>query len=140
MKLDRKHVERISVLLRYMNDRIAELSKDVSMVAEVRAVRTLRDGVIQALQCIELDGLHDDPAGPRIDLDQAAIPDDEFGNPKFVVNKFSGEKILGRESHPFAIRFSINEREVLRAFADRHGVTIADVVKSSLIFAGVIKG
>lgn len=140
MKLDRKYVERISVLLRYMNDRIADLSKDVSMVAEVRAVRTLRDGVIQALQCIELNGLYDDPAGPRIDLDQAAIPADEFGNPKFVVNKFSSEKIFGRESQPFAIRFSINEREVLRAFADSHGVTIADVVKSSLIFAGVIKG
>lgn len=137
MKLERKYVERIDVMIRHYNSRINELSQDASKVAEVRAVRTLRDGALQALQLIELDGLNDSPDHPYVDLDQASIPADEFGNPKFVLQKFSSERIAGRESQPLGIRFSEKERSALQGYADRKEVKISDIIRSALIFSGV---
>lgn len=137
MKLERKTCVRILALLCQYNARVRNLRQDVSAIAELRAIKTLRDGMIQVLSTIELDGLHDSPDGPLIDLDQASIPADEFGNPKFVLQKFSAERIAGRESQPLGIRFSEKERSALQGYADRKEVKISDIIRSALIFSGV---
>lgn len=57
MKIEREKAEQIKVLIDAYNERIREYEKDVSKIAELRAVRTLRDGAVQVLQILEVDGL-----------------------------------------------------------------------------------
>lgn len=57
MKIERNKAEQIKVLIDHYNGRIREYEKDVAKIAELRAVRTLRDGAVQVLQILEVDGL-----------------------------------------------------------------------------------
>ena len=57
MKIEREKAERIKVLIDCYNKRIDEYEKDISKFAELRAVRTLRDGVLQVLEILAVDGL-----------------------------------------------------------------------------------
>lgn len=139
MKIERQKAELLEALLLGHELQIREYAKDVSKVAELRAVRTLRDGVIQTLQTLDVDGLTVSESGASFDVDQASVGVDESGVPKFKVIKFSDKRIPDRETTPICIRFTNEERDAMKAFADRNDAKTSDVVRSALIHAGVIK-
>ena len=55
MEIEREKAEQIKVLVGHYDERIREYEKDVSKVAELRAVRTLRDGAMQVLDILGID-------------------------------------------------------------------------------------
>ena len=52
MKIEREKAVQIKTLIDAYNERISEYEKDVAKIAELRAVRTLRDGAVQVLQIL----------------------------------------------------------------------------------------
>ena len=55
MEIEREKAEQIKVLVGHYDERIREYEKDVAKVAELRAVRTLRDGAMQVLDILGID-------------------------------------------------------------------------------------
>ena len=55
MEIEREKAEQIKALVGHYDERIREYEKDVSKVAELRAVRTLRDGAMQVLDILGID-------------------------------------------------------------------------------------
>lgn len=73
MKIERNKAEQIKTLIDAYNGRIREYEKDMSKIAELRAVRTLRDGAVQVLQILEVDGLSVKPVHiVEFDVDRAS--------------------------------------------------------------------
>ena len=73
MKIEREKAEQIKVLIDAYNERIREYEKDVSKIAELRAVRTLRDGAVQVLRILDVDGLTVKPVHVvEFDVDRAS--------------------------------------------------------------------
>ena len=138
MKIERQRAKLIEALLLHYDKQISEYANDVSKVAELRAVKTLRDGVVQALQTLDVDGLAVGESGPSFDVDQASVDVDANGVPKFKVVKSSDKRIPDRETTPIAFRFTDEERDAMKEFADRNDAKTSDVVRSALIYAGVI--
>lgn len=138
MKIERQRAELIEALLLHYDKQISEYAEDVSKVAELRAVKTLRDGVVQALQTLDVDGLTVNVSFVSFDVNQASVEVDENGVPKFKIVKSSDKRIPDRETTPIAFRFTDEEREAMKAFADRNDAKTSDVVRSALIYAGVI--
>ena len=138
MKIKRQRAELIEALLLHYDKQISEYAEDVSKVAELRAVKTLRDGVVQALQTLDVDGLTVNVSSVNFDVNQASVEVDENGVPKFKIVKSSDKRIPDRETTPIAFRFTDEERDAMKAFADRNDAKTSDVVRSALIYAGVI--
>lgn len=73
MKIEREKAVQIKALIDAYNERIREYEKDISKIAELRAVRTLRDGAVQVLQILEVDGLTVKPVYVvEFDVDRAS--------------------------------------------------------------------
>ena len=140
MKIERQRAELIEALLLHYDKQISEYANDVSKVAELRAVKTLRDGVIQALQTLDVDGLTVNVSSVIFDVNQASVEVEENGVPKFKIMKSSDKRIPDRETTPIAFRFTDEERDAMKAFAYRNDAKTSDVVRSALIYAGVIAG
>lgn len=139
MKIKRHNAEKIDIVLKHYCSQISKYSADVSKVAELRAVKTLRDGFVQALEALGVDGLCVNQTGVEFDVDQAAIDETDNVTQKFKIRKFSDKRIPDRESTPICIRFSDDERAAIKSVADKNDVKSSDVVRSALIFAGVIQ-
>lgn len=74
MKIEREKAVQIKTLIDAYNGRISEYEKDVAKIAELRAVRTLRDGgAVQVLQILDVDGLTVKPVHVvEFDVDRAS--------------------------------------------------------------------
>ena len=73
MKIEREKAVQIKTLIDAYNERISEYEKDVAKIAELRAVRTLRDGAVQVLQILNVDGLTVKPVHVvEFDVDRAS--------------------------------------------------------------------
>lgn len=138
MKLPRNTAERLQIILNHFSSQIRDYSSDVSKVAELRAVRTLRDGYVQALTTLDVDGLSVNLGTVRFDVDEATETVDEYRSKKFEVKKLSKTKIADRSSVPLSIRFSNDEHSAMKTLAVGCGAKISDVIRSALIYAGVI--
>lgn len=137
MKIKRKNADQIAVLLDHYEKQIAAYADDVSKIAEVRAVKTLRDGVIQGLQAIEIDGLSVD--GMKIGFDVDAAADDTEAKRKFRVTQFSRRRNTKEQSTPMNVRFTQRERKRIEDCAIEMKCKASDVIRSALACVGVLE-
>ena len=73
MKIEQEKAVQIKALIDAYSERIREYEKDISKIAELRAVRTLRDGAVQVLQILKVDGLTVKPVYVvEFDVDRAS--------------------------------------------------------------------
>lgn len=133
MRIKRECAERVNVLIQHYNAKIEEYEQDVSKVAELRGVRTLLEGVVQALSAIELEGLDAKP-GCKVsfDVDRAS---EEFMS---WAKRIRSSRISSRESSPMGMRFSQDELDKLDAAARELECGKSTVIRRALVYVGLI--
>lgn len=133
MRVKRECAERVNVLIQHYNAKIEEYEQDVSKVAELRGVRTLLEGVVQALSAIELEGLDAKP-GCKVsfDVDRAS---EEFMS---WAKRIRSSRVSSRESSPMGMRFSPEELDALDAAARELECGKSTVIRRALVYVGLI--
>ena len=133
MKLKRECAERVNVLIQHYNAKIDEYEKDVSKVAELRAVITLLEGVVQTLRAIDVDGLDAKPGCKVVfDVDLAS---EEFME---WAKRIKTTRVSCRESLPMGTRFSQKEIDALDVAARELECGKSTVIRRALVYVGVI--
>lgn len=132
MKIERQRAELIEALLLHYDKQINEYAEDVSKVAELRAVKTLRDGVVQALQTLDVDGLTVSEAGVAFDVDRAS---EEFMS---WAKRIRSSRVSSRESSPMGMRFSPEELDALDVAARELECGKSTVIRRALVYVGLI--
>ena len=133
MRVKRECAERVNVLIQHYNAKIDEYERDVSKVAELRGVRTLLEGVVQALSAIELEGLDAKP-GCKVsfDVDRAS---EEFMS---WAKRIRSSRVSSRESSPMGMRFSPEELDSLDVAARELECGKSTVIRRALVYVGLI--
>lgn len=133
MRIKRECAERVNVLIQHYNAKIEEYEQDVSKVAELRGVRTLLEGVVQALSALELEGLDAKP-GCKVsfDVDRAS---EEFMS---WAKRIRSSRVSSRESSPMGMRFSSEELEALDVAARELECGKSTVIRRALVYVGLI--
>ena len=133
MRIKRECAERVNVLIQHYNAKIEEYEQDVSKVAELRGVRTLLEGVVQALSAIELEGLDANP-GCKVsfDVDRAS---EEFMS---WAKRIRSSRVSSRESSPMGMRFSPEELDALDVAARELECGKSTVIRRALVYVGLI--
>ena len=133
MRVKRECAERVNVLIQHYNAKIEEYEQDVSKVAELRGVRTLLEGVVQALSAIELEGLDAKP-GCKVsfDVDRAS---EEFMS---WAKRIRSSRVSSRESSPMGMRFSPEELDALDVAARELECGKSTVIRRALVYVGLI--
>ena len=133
MRIKRECAERVNVLIQHYNAKIDEYERDVSKVAELRGVRTLLEGVVQALSAIELEGLDAKP-GCKVcfDVDRAS---EEFMS---WAKRIRSSRVSSRESSPMGMRFSPEELDALDVAARELECGKSTVIRRALVYVGLI--
>lgn len=133
MRIKRECAERVNVLIQHYNAKIEEYEQDVSKVAELRGVRTLLEGVVQALSAIELKGLDAKP-GCKVsfDVDRAS---EEFMS---WAKRIRSSRVSSRESSPMGMRFSPEELDALDVAARELECGKSTVIRRALVYVGLI--
>ena len=133
MRIKRECAERVNVLIQHYNAKIEEYEQDVSKVAELRGVRTLLEGVVQALSAIELEGLDAKPACKvSFDVDRAS---EEFMS---WAKRIRSSRVSSRESSPMGMRFSPEELDKLDVAARELECGKSTVIRRALVYVGLI--
>ena len=133
MRIKRESAERVNVLIQHYNAKIAEYGRDDSKVAELRAVRTLLEGVVRALSAIELEGLDVKP-GFKVSFD-ADRASEEFMS---WAKRIKSSRVVSRESTPMGMRFSQEDNDALKAAANELQCGKSTVIRRALIYVGLI--
>ena len=133
MRVKRECAERVNVLIQHYNAKIEEYEQDVSKVAELRGVRTLLEGVVQALSAIKLEGLDAKP-GCKVsfDVDRAS---EEFMS---WAKRIRSSRVSSRESSPMGMRFSPEELDALDVAARELECGKSTVIRRALVYVGLI--
>ena len=133
MRIKRECAERVNVLIQHYNAKIEEYEQDVSKVAELRGVRTLLEGVVQALSALELEGLDAKP-GCKVsfDVDRAS---EEFMS---WAKRIRSSRVSSRESSPMGMRFSPEELDALDVAARELECGKSTVIRRALVYVGLI--
>ena len=133
MRIKRECAERVNVLIQHYNANTEEYEQDVSKVAELRGVRTLLEGIVQALSAIELEGLDVKP-GCKVsfDVDRAS---EEFMS---WAKRIRSSRVSSRESSPMGMRFSPEELDALDAAARELECGKSTVIRRALVYVGLI--
>lgn len=133
MRIKRECAERVNVLIKHYNAKIDEYERDVSKVAELRGVRTLLEGVVQALSALELEGLDAKP-GCKVsfDVDRAS---EEFMS---WAKRIRSSRVSSRESSPMGMRFSPEELDALDVAARELECGKSTVIRRALVYVGLI--
>lgn len=133
MRVKRECAERVNVLIQHYNAKIEEYERDMSKVAELRGVRTLLEGVVQALSALELEGLDAKP-GCRVsfDVDRAS---EEFMS---WAKRIRSSRVSSRESSPMGMRFSPEELDALDVAARELECGKSTVIRRALVYVGLI--
>ena len=133
MRVKRECAERVNVLIQHYNAKIEEYEQDVSKVAELRGVRTLLEGVVQALSALELEGLDAKP-GCKVsfDVDRAS---EEFMS---WAKRIRSSRVSSRESSPMGMRFSPEELDALDVAARELECGKSTVIRRALVYVGLI--
>lgn len=133
MRIKRECAERVNVLIQHYNAKIEEYEQDVSKVAELRGVRTLLEGVVQALSALELEGLDAKP-GCKVcfDTDRAS---EEFMS---WAKRIRSSRVSSRESSPMGMRFSPEELDALDVAASELECGKSTVIRRALVYVGLI--
>lgn len=133
MRVKRECAERVNVLIQHYNAKIEEYEQDVSKVAELRGVRTLLEGVVQALSALELEGLDAKPGCKvRFDADRAS---EEFMS---WAKRIRSSRVSSRESSPMGMRFSPEELDALDVAARELECGKSTVIRRALVYVGLI--
>ena len=133
MRVKRECAERVNVLIQHYNAKIDEYAQDVSKVAELRGVRTLLEGVVQALSALELEGLDAKP-GCKVSfyVDRAS---EEF---RSWAKRIRSSRVSSRESSPMGMRFSQEELDKLDVAARELECGKSTVIRRALVYVGLI--
>ena len=133
MRVKRECAERVNVLIQHYNAKIEEYEQDVSKVAELRGVRTLLEGVVQALSALELEGLDAKPGCKVVfDADRAS---EEFMS---WAKRIRSSRVSSRESSPMGMRFSPEELDALDVAARELECGKSTVIRRALVYVGLI--